>query len=92
MANQGGIKESTANVGGIFVFRPSTEEGKFADVYQLDANNAIAYMMADKFQLQARDVIYVTTAPISLWNRVLSQIVPTINAVYQVDRMRAGWQ
>ena len=49
-------------------------------------------MMADKFQLQARDVIYVTTAPMSLWNRVLSQIAPTINAVYQVDRMRAGWQ
>ncbi|WP_163929913.1 polysaccharide export protein [Paraferrimonas sp. SM1919] len=92
LAKQGGIKEATANAGGIFVFRANNNPDIMADVYQLDANNAIAYVLADQFQLQPRDVVYVTTAPIALWNRVLSQITPTVSAVYQIDRMRAGWQ
>ena len=50
--------------------------------HQLHARNATALVLADQFTLQARDIVYVTAAPIARWNRLIAQIVPTAQAVY----------
>ncbi|AGH45547.1 polysaccharide biosynthesis/export protein [Paraglaciecola psychrophila 170] len=80
LSDVGGLNESTANANGVFVLRKraNSENGVFADVYQLHAQNVVALVLADQFKLQARDIVYVTTAPIARWNRLISQLVPTI--------------
>ena len=55
---------------------------KIADVYQLHARNATALVLADQFTLQARDIVYVTAAPIARWNRLIAQILPSIQTLY----------
>lgn len=95
LAESGGINEMQANATGIFVMRRAEEEGgRFIDLYQLNAKDATAFVLADEFNLQERDIVYVTAAPIARWNRVISQIMPTIQAVYygarsayEVDRL-----
>lgn len=80
LARAGGINEQTAEPSGIFVLRrnaPGAE--KLATVYQLDVSNAIALAMASNFQLEPKDIVYVTTAPIARWNRVVSLLLPSIN-------------
>jgi polysaccharide export outer membrane protein len=80
LSRAGGINEQTAEPSGIFVLRrnePGAE--KLATVYQLDVSNAIAFVMARNFQLEPQDVVYVTTAPIARWNRVISLLLPSIN-------------
>lgn len=80
LARAGGVNEQTAEPSGIFVLRrnaPGAE--KLATVYQLDISNAIALAMASNFQLEPKDVVYVTTAPIARWNRVISLLLPSIN-------------
>ena len=91
LSDVGGLNEETANANGVFVLRkrPTNEEGVIADVYQLHAQNVIALVLADQFKLQPRDIIYVTTAPIARWNRLIRQLVPTIQAVESFSTIKA---
>ncbi|NLJ93182.1 MAG: polysaccharide export protein Wza [Aeromonadales bacterium] len=83
LADAEGISQVTANAKGIFVFRQAPpESNRFADVYQLDAKNAVAMVLADRFMLQERDIVFVTAAPVARWNRVIGQILPTLSGVY----------
>ncbi|MGQ9427252.1 polysaccharide export protein [Gilvimarinus sp. F26214L] len=83
LADTGGFNQVTADAKGIFVVRRAPEQsGKIAQVFQLNAQNATALVLADQFLLQPRDIVYVTAAPIARWNRIISQIMPTAQALY----------
>ncbi|MDN2658010.1 polysaccharide export protein [Cobetia sp. 14N.309.X.WAT.E.A4] len=87
IAQSGGIDEGQADAKGIFVVRRAdTSTGKLATVYQLDARDSAAFVIGAEFMLQPSDVVYVTAAPLSRWNRVVNQLLPTLTAVYQVTR------
>ena len=83
LTDAGGFAQATADASGIFVLRQAAEgSDKIADVYQLHARNATALVLADQFTLQARDIVYVTAAPIARWNRLIAQILPSIQTLY----------
>ncbi|MDN3652643.1 polysaccharide export protein [Thalassotalea ponticola] len=81
LGNVGGFNEMTADASGIFVLRASTDANKVADVYQLDASNAAALILATQFHLQPMDLVYVTSAPIARWNKVISLLLPTVRGL-----------
>lgn len=86
LSEVGGLNEGTANASGVFVIRANPQGSKkLANVYQMDIADARAMVFADQFKLAARDVIYVTAAPVVRWNRVIAQIMPTVQAVYYMS-------
>lgn len=88
LSSTGGFREATANASGIFVIRRSQDNTKVADVFQLDARDATALLFADQFRLQPRDVVYVTASPVARWNRVISQIIPSVTGLYNIGRIQ----
>ncbi|KEF31632.1 Polysaccharide export lipoprotein Wza [Marinobacter nitratireducens] len=83
LTDAGGFSQATADASGIFVVRKApSESDKIANVFQLNARNATALVLADQFKLQPRDIVYVTAAPIARWNRLIAQILPTAQAIY----------
>jgi polysaccharide export outer membrane protein len=96
LATANGINENRADGRGIYVLR-NAGIGRDnaglpvyrATVYHLNASSAVGFMLADRFPLEARDVVYVSPAPITRWNRFLSQLLPSILATDTVGDIEA---
>ena len=80
LASAGGLQALNATSRGIYVIR-NTSETKI-DVFQLNAKNAMALAMADRFELNARDIVYVDASGLATWNRLISLILPSVQTVY----------
>ncbi|MGO2374033.1 MAG: polysaccharide export protein [Pseudoalteromonas prydzensis] len=91
ISDAGGLNESTADANGVFVLRKRDyeQDGVIADVYQLHAKNVAALVLAEQFELQPHDIVYVTSAPLARWNRVISLLLPSIATVDSIDDLAA---
>lgn len=84
LSSVGGLNQLAADATGIFVVRATNKQAKdnnkIADIFQLDISNSAALIIGTEFDLQPYDIVYVTAAPITRWNRVVGQLIPTIGA------------
>lgn len=82
LAQNGGFNQQESDASGVFVFRKAPEEADHGiDIYQLNAKDAAALVLADSFHLRERDIVYVTAAPLVKWNRVLRLLVPSMTTL-----------
>ncbi|EPQ5228640.1 polysaccharide export protein [Providencia stuartii] len=96
LSKASGIDQNTANATGVFVIRPVKNQPaedkeleallpkKMAAVYQLDLSDATSLVMGTEFKLQPYDLVYVTAAPVVRWNRLITQLLPTIASYNQL--------
>lgn len=84
LSQVGGLRLGDADARGVFVFRKSKVG---INVYQLDATNPVAFLLGTRFILHPNDVVYVTTAPLARWNRVISNLLPSLTTAYSAKRL-----
>lgn len=88
LSRSGGISQENADAGQIFVFR--NENGRAA-AYRLDANSADALLLATTFSLEKHDVVYVAPTGLTVWNRIVGKILPTVQTIWQTNSLIDDW-
>jgi len=73
LGEAGGINPVTGDARQVYVVRRNSQSSV---VYQLDANAPGALAMAEGFELNPRDVVYVAATPLTNWNRTISAMIP----------------
>ncbi|WP_418641883.1 polysaccharide export protein [Vibrio chaetopteri] len=84
LSSVGGINEVAADASGVFVIRNSNKPDQVADIYQLNIKDATALVIGTEFNLEPYDVVYVTAQPISRWNRLMTQLLPTLTGIKNI--------
>jgi polysaccharide export outer membrane protein len=76
----GGWDPSFANTAKIYVIRGDYQA---PSIYRLDASSPDALLLAAQFPLKPRDVVFVSTYQLARFNRVIAQIMPTVQSLWQ---------
>ena len=82
LSEGGSVDQETSDAARIFIFR--TGLGK-SEIFHLNAKSPDAFLLAERFPLQPRDVVFVDRAPGIRWNQIIGQIQPTLNLLNSVD-------
>jgi len=80
LGEAGGVNPVTSDPRRIYVIRGTQQA---PEIYQLDAKSPSALLLAEQFELQPRDVVYVSAAGITRWDRVVRQLLPMLQGVNQ---------
>jgi polysaccharide biosynthesis/export protein len=83
ISEQGGVNQETADAARIFIFRGGSVIGK-PEIFHLDAKSPDALLLADRFPLQPRDVVYIDRAEGIRWNQIMSEVQPTVTLINSI--------
>jgi polysaccharide export outer membrane protein len=80
LESSGGVSSLTGNPKQIYVLRGGADLKNFAPItaLHLDAKNAANFLLATRLELRPKDVVFVGTQPITNWNRMIRQIIPSL--------------
>ena len=74
-----GVSPGSGDPRQVFVIRPT--DPTQPQIFHLDVSNPLSLALAEGFELRDRDVVYVDPVPLVRWNRVISLILPSAQAV-----------
>ena len=75
-----GLDSNTANAAKIYVVRDNLNT-RTTDIYYVDMQTITSFALANRFEMQANDIVYVDPTGLTRWNRVISAILPSTSAV-----------
>ncbi len=86
LGEAGGPSQVSSNPSQVFVVR-STETA-IPLVYHLDSGSPAALAVAEKFELQPKDVVFVDAGGLVRWNRFISLLFPSAQTVQTVNSVK----
>lgn len=81
-----GINPLSANNSRIFVVRSSADHPT-TEIYHLDLSNIGDFGLANQFKVRHNDIVYVDSTGLTRWQRVVNQVLPFSNALYNFGRV-----
>ena len=90
LAQAKGINQNTAKGKDVYILRPKDNEGK-PRIFKSDMSSPTGYLLASKFDLQASDIVFISTAGVTSWSRFINQVLPFtdfINSAESTDLIK----
>lgn len=75
----GGLDPNAADPSQIYVIRGRIDR---PDIYWLNAKTPESLLLAEHFNLKPGDILYVSSAAATRWNRVINQLLPSIQTIW----------
>ncbi len=75
---EGGFSSETGNPGQIYILRSSVDDFDTVTAWHLDARNVANLITATRLNLLPNDIVFIAEQPVTRWNRVIQQLVPSI--------------
>lgn len=82
ITRSGGLQQPRANARGVLVFRA---DGDITRVFQLDTSTPEGLLLGTRFVLEPRDIVYVMRSSLQRWNDTIVRLLPSVQAVRNVD-------
>ena len=80
LGDAGGVSQLSSDARQVYVVRNISVDKH--EIFHLDASNPSALALAENFELKAKDVVFVDTASVVRWGRVINNVVPSAQAAY----------
>ncbi|WP_171497972.1 polysaccharide biosynthesis/export family protein [Acinetobacter ursingii] len=81
-----GINPYSASAARIFVMRTNLQT-RTSTIYHLDLSSIGNLALANQFQMQKNDIVYIDATGLTRWQRIMNQIVPFSSALYTFDQL-----
>lgn len=75
-----GLNANTANAAKIYIVRDNLNT-KTTNIYHIDMQTITSFALANRFEMQANDIVYVDPTGLTRWNRVINAILPSTSAI-----------
>lgn len=81
-----GLNPSSASASRIYVVRTNPID-RHTNLYHLNLSSVGDFGLANQFKLKSNDIVYIDPTGLTRWQRVINQIIPFSNALYNIDRL-----
>jgi polysaccharide export outer membrane protein len=78
ISQAGSLNQETSNPKETYVIRNGQSDKP--EIYKLDARSPVSMLLANNFELQPKDVVYIDNSGLVRFSRVLNLLLPAINA------------
>ena len=81
-----GLNSLSASRNKIYVVRANDQQN-MTEIYHLDLTSIGDFGLANQFKMQRNDIVYVDVSGLARWQRVVNQVIPFSNMIYNFDRL-----
>ena len=81
-----GLNTQTSSGTEVFIFRQNEITGE-PKIYRADLSSPSAFLIANNFYMESKDIIYVNASGTTKWNRVISQFFPFSSLLNNIDNL-----
>ena len=82
-----GLDNAYSKNSSVYIFRPSDAENQ-PRIFRIDMTSPSGYLLADKFEVHSRDIVYIGTKNVTNWSRIFRQLIPITSTISSAQDIR----
>lgn len=81
-----GLNSNSASRSKIYVVRNNLNS-QVTEIYHVDLTSIGDFGLANQFKMLSNDIVYIDTSGLARWQRVVNQVIPFSNIIYNLERL-----